>query len=188
MGRGLAEVRDATIDDAEALVTIWKDFTEPTKGADCEMTPGEVRRALLRLQADETERLVVAAVDREPVGVAHLRRAPLSPIHEEAAIHVTYLHVLSGYRRRGLGKQMLAEAADWADEMGSKNIIASVAANARDSNRFLARLGLPQVAVVRAASVAALRSKLATQVSKPPATEVVAARRQMLRRRARSLV
>lgn len=187
VGRGLAVVRDATADDAEALVTIWKDFAEAPGGTNADMTSGEVRRALRRLEADDAERLVVAAVDEEPVGVAHLRCAPLSPIHEEAAIHVSYLHVLSGYRRRGLGQRMLEEAANWADETGSKNIIAAVAANARDSNRFLARLGLLQVAVVRAAPVSCLRTKLSTAANKPATTEVVAARRRMLRRRARTL-
>ena len=51
-------------------------------------------------------------------------------------------------------------AADWAEELGSPHIVASVAANARESNRFLARLGMSQVAVVRATTVTALKGKL----------------------------
>ena len=120
----------------------------------------ETERAVIRLETDSSERLLVAVLDGAPVGVAHLRRAPISPIHEEDAVHVGYLHVLSGSPSPGVGKMLLEAAADWADEKDSKHIVASVAATARDSNRFLARLGLGQVAVVRASTVTSLRCKL----------------------------
>jgi GNAT superfamily N-acetyltransferase len=176
-------VGDAIPEDADALCDIWADFTSELerrpRGSSC---PEEVRRALHRLAAEPSERLVVAVVDDVPVGVAHLRRSSLSPIHDEDAVHVGYLHVLSGHRRRGIGRSLLETAADWAEEKDSKHIVASVAANARDANRFLARLGLGQVAVVRASSVASLRTKLCVPVPvKPVATNVVAARRLMRR-------
>ena len=117
-------------------------------------------------------------------GVAHVRRAPLSPLHDDDAVHVGYLHVLSGFRRRGIGKMLLEAAADWADEKDSKHIVASVAATARDSNRFLARLGLGQVAVVRASTVTSLRCKLSRAATpKTVMTNVIAARRLMRRSR-----
>ncbi len=117
--------------------------------------------------------------DERPVGVAHLRRAPVSPIHDEDAVHVGYLHVLSKFRRRGLGKQLMEAAAEWAEEVGSKHIVASVAATSRDSNRFLARLGMSQVAVVRATTVCALRGKLRPPIGQTTAPSVVTARRLM---------
>ena len=73
----------------------------------------------MRLETEPAERLLVAVIDGEPVGVAHLRRAPISPIHEDDAVHVGYLHVLSDHRRRGAGKALLEAAADWADEKDS---------------------------------------------------------------------
>jgi GNAT superfamily N-acetyltransferase len=187
MPRAAALVRDAVPDDAEALLGIWSDFTAGDELGRSE-TPSvdDVRAAVARLAADPFERLVVTTVDDVPVGVAHLRRAPISPIHDEDAVHVGYLHVLSGHRRRGLGKQLLEAAADWADAKDTTNIVATVAANARDANRFLARLGLAQVAVVRATSVVALRGKLdaaGALLAKPATTNVVAARRLMRRRR-----
>lgn len=180
-------VRDAVPADAEALCAIWNDFTcEPdrrfrdTPPADC------VERAVHRLQTDPAERLLVALVDEMPVGVAHLRRASISPIHDEDAVHVSYLHVLSGHRRRGVGKSLLDTAAEWAEEKDTKHVVATVAANARDSNRFLARLGLTQVAVLRATTVSALRMRLGTPISvKPVATNVVVTRRLMRRYRHR---
>jgi GNAT superfamily N-acetyltransferase len=99
------------------------------------------------------------------------------------------MHVLNGYRRRGVGRSLLEAAADWADEKDSQHIVAAVAASSRDANRFLARLGLAQVALVRATTVAGLRSKLDPASAKSTAhavTNVVAARR-MMRRRSRTV-
>jgi hypothetical protein len=78
----------------------------------------------------------------------------------------------------------MGAAADWADEKDSPHIVAAVAASARDSNRFLARLGMGQAAVVRASTVAGLRARLSTAPAKAGASNVVVARR--LRRRARA--
>ncbi|MDX6296258.1 MAG: hypothetical protein QOI51_115 [Nocardioidaceae bacterium] len=178
MTRAHPTVRDAVPDDAEALLSIWTDFTtdpprQPRPLADVD----EVRRAVIKIGEDPTQRLVVALTEDQPVGVAHLRKAPVSPIHGEDAVHVGYLHVLSKFRRRGLGKQMMETAAEWAEETGSLHIVASVAATARESNRFLARLGMSQVAVVRATTVGALRGRLRVAIGQTVAPNVVSARR-----------
>jgi GNAT superfamily N-acetyltransferase len=180
MTRAPVTVRDVEVDDAEALQAIWEDFAvEPNRATRVQTSLEQIRRAIGRLHAEPAERLLLAVVDNTPVGVAHLRRGPLSPIHEEDAVHVGYLHVLSGHRRRGVGRHLLDAAATWAEEKETTHIVASVAATARDANRFLARLGLSQVAVVRAASVAQLRSKLTMSGAKTPASNVVAVRRLM---------
>lgn len=185
MARAHPYVRDAVPDDAEALYSIWTDFTadfprRPRRPA----TLAEVRRAVSRIDADSQQRLVVVIAEGEPVGVAHLRVAPVSPLHGEDAVHVGYLHVLSRFRHRGLGNQLIETAADWADDRGAKHVVASVAATARDSNRFLARLGMAQVAVVRASTVAALRTKL-HPLSRPPVPAHVVTARRMTRLSAR---
>ncbi len=180
MSRSPVVVRDVDVDDAEALQAIWVDFaTEPSRPSRPNASLDQIRRAIERLVTEPSERLLVAVSDDTPVGVAHLRRAPLSPIHDEAAVHVGYLHVLSGHRRRGVGKLLLDSAVAWAEEKDSSHIVASVAANARDANRFLARLGLSQVAVVRASTVAQLRNKLTAVGAKSQTSNVVAVRRLM---------
>ncbi len=178
MARDHSFVRDAVPDDAEALYSIWTDFTtDPPRRPRLPTGLDEVRHAVRKIEGDAHQRLVVAVTENEPVGVAHLRLAPVSPIHGEEAVHVGYLHVLTRFRRRGLGKQLMETAADWADERGTKHVVASVAATSRDSNRFLARLGMAQVAVVRATSVSALRSKLRPLVRQPVPSHVVTERR-----------
>ncbi len=184
MGRGSVVVRDAVISDAAALVGIWQDISATTDRSNRKAaTADDARRAIARLDTDPAERLLVAILDSVVVGVAHLRRAPISPIHEEDAVHVGNLHVLHDQRRRGVGTSLMAAAADWAEEKDSKHIVASVAASARDSNRFLTRLGMAQAAVVRASTVAALRARLTTAPTKSISTNVVAARRLMRRSR-----
>jgi GNAT superfamily N-acetyltransferase len=190
MTRGLVHVRDATSADAPALQSIWLDFAgEYERNHRDQASLDQIVRSVLRFETDPSERLLVATVDGSAVGVAHLRRAAVSPLHDDDAVHVGYLHVLSDYRRRGIGRQLLEAAADWADEKDAKHVVASVAAAARDANRFLARLGLGQVAVVRASTVVALRSKLGHVGSAIPgrvvSSNIVATRRLMRRSRAR---
>ncbi len=184
MTRVRPTVRDAVPDDAEALLSIWTDFTsDPPRQPRPATDVDDVRRAVGRICDDPAQRLVVAVADDVPVGVAHLRQAPLSPIHGEDAVHVGYLHVHSRFRRRGLGQELVETAAEWAEELGSMHIVASVAANARDANRFLTRLGMAQVAVVRATTVCALKAKLrmtATTTRQTISPNVVRARRMRL--------
>jgi len=185
MARGSVVVRDAVLADASALVAIWDDFTNVRERFSvAAATVEETSRAIIRVETDSAERLLVATLDGIPVGVAHLRRAPISPIHDEDAVHVGNLHVLTDHRRRGVGTALMSAATEWAEEKDSPHIVAAVAASARDSNRFLARLGMGQAAVVRASTVAGLRSRLSTAPAKAVASHVVVARR--LRSRART--
>lgn len=178
MARAHSYVRDAVPTDAEALVSIWTDFTaDPPRRPRLPATLDEVRRAVHAIVLDSHQRLLVAVTEGTPVGVAHLRLAPVSPIHGEDAVHVGYLHVLTRCRRQGLGRQLMETAADWADEQGTHHVVASVAATARDANRFLARLGMAQVAVVRGTTVSALRAKLRPTVRQTVPSSVVTARR-----------
>jgi len=192
MARGSVVVRDAEAADAAALVHIWEQVAGSVRSSLAPTSAGDARRAILRLDTDPSERLLVAEVDDVPVGVVHLRRQPLSPIHDEDAVHVSSLHVLGDHRRRGVGSALLTAAVDWAEEKDTDHLVASVAASARDSNRFLARLGMGQVAVVRATTTAGLRARLvaltvkANGATTSPASNVVAVRRLMRRSRATS--
>ena len=178
MARAQSYVRDAVPDDADALLSIWTDFTsDPPRRPRLPASLDDVRGAVRVILQDSHQRLVVAVTDGMPVGVAHLRLAPISPIHGEDAVHVGYLHVLSRFRRQGIGKQLIGTAADWADEHGTHHVVASVAATARESNRFLARLGMGQVAVVRATTVSTLRGKLRPRARHSVPASVLTARR-----------
>lgn len=162
MSRNPVQVRDATPEDAEALLAIWADFSRRTYSDrfPVDLPETETAGSVARIAADPDERLVVGLVDDRVVGAALLQRAAMSPIHTESAIHISHLHVLGEARRNGVGRALIEAALSWAEEKDTSHILAAASVNSRDANRFMARLGLAQVAVVRGATVAAMRAKL----------------------------
>jgi hypothetical protein len=87
-------------------------------------------------------------------------------------------------------------AVTWAEETEIHYMLAAAHVASRDANRFMARLGLLQVAALRGAAICALRAKLPVE---PPAAarvgtrsargvgQVLAARRSMRRAQAKPL-
>jgi len=158
--RNPVHVRDAEPEDAAALIALWADFSKRTPDG-IEVSPeAETAAGLARMAAEPDERLLVGVLEDRVVGTMHLRRTSVSPIHSETAIHTSHLHVLEGCRRRGVGRALLEVAVTWAEEKATGHILAVSAMNSRDANRFMARLGLGQIAVLRGTTVPALRAKL----------------------------
>lgn len=170
MARCPVTVRDAQPEDVHALRELLAAVTirshEDPRLED-ELT------AIANLAADPEQRLVVAASDDDVVGVAHLVRATLSPLQTDTAVHVLHLNVREDMRRHGIGHALLEAAVTWAEEKDSSHVIVAATASSRDTNRFMARLGLGQAALMRVATVASLRSRLPVE---PPAAARVAAR------------
>ncbi|MGI8900744.1 MAG: GNAT family N-acetyltransferase [Nocardioides sp.] len=156
-------IRDATPDDVPAL----QDILTSVASRDVNQSgPRDVESAVARIAADPDQRLLVAVQDDDAVGAVLLVRAPLTPLHSDLALHVLHLHVREDARRRGVGRALMEATVSWAEEKDTMHILAAAAVGSRDSNRFLARLGLGQVALIRAATVTSLRSKLPLE---PPA-------------------
>lgn len=173
MSRNPVQVRDAGPEDAAALLEVWGDFRRT--GAERAYGSAEIEaaNALARIAADPDERLLVGIYEDKLVGATHLMRAGISPLHTETAIHVTHLHVLGGYRRHGVGKALMEAAVSWAEEKDTNHLIAAASVHSRDANRFMARLGLSQIAIVRGAAIPALRAKMPVE---PPAGAMVNSR------------
>lgn len=158
MFRSPVHVRDATPDDGRALVGVW---SPEDRSPDLESQAyQDAAAALARIAVDPDQRLLVGVLDGEVAGAVHLARSPLTPIHADSAVYVLHLHVLEDYRRHGVGHALLEATVSWAEEKDSSHVVAAVSASSRDANRFMARLGLAQVATIRGATVAALRAKL----------------------------
>jgi GNAT superfamily N-acetyltransferase len=174
MFRTSVTICDATPTDADSLVEVWGTPTErghaPDAGAHAAQ---EAAAAVARIAADPDERLVVARIEDRVVGAVHLKRAPLSPVHSDMAVYVMHLQVIDAFRRHGVGRALVEASVCWAEEKGTEHVIAAAAVASRDANRFMARLGLQQIAVVRGATVPALRAKLPLE---PPAAARVGAR------------
>ena len=163
MSRCALEIRDARPEDVADLLRLWAhDRRESDDG-----TPrpvDEATRAVAQIAADPDERMLVGYVDGRLVASVHLRRAPLSPLHTETAVHTSYLHVHPDHRRRGYARALLDAVLTWAEEKDVSHITAITTSTARDTNRFLARLGLGTAATIRIASTATMRRKLTPEV------------------------
>jgi GNAT superfamily N-acetyltransferase len=175
LSRNPVQVREATPDDAESLLEIWADFSRRTyiERFPVTETGAEAASSIARIAVDPDQRLLVAVLDGRVVGSVLLMRAPMSPIFAEQAIHITHLHVLDKYRRHGAGRALIEAAVCWAEEKDTGHVLAAASVTSRDANRFMARLGLTQMAVVRGATVGALRAKLPVE---PPAAARVGSR------------
>lgn len=181
MSRQPLIVRDARSEDVADLLEVWA-----RAGSGIEHAEGfetEAATALAQIAADPDERLLVAQVDGAVVAALSLRRAPLSPLHTENVVHTSYLLVLPQFRRHGCAHALLEAAVSWAEEKGVEHVTAITSSNSRDTNRFLARLGLAPIATIRGASTIALRDKL-SPVPARSVGRVLAQRRSMRRRSA----
>lgn len=184
MGRPTIVVRDACPDDLPAVLEMWAELREiggrleratPAATAD-----GALDR-LLAITMDPDSRALIATSGDEVAGMAVLTCAQYAPLFDQIAVHVHYLHVREGYRRRGVGKALLAAAASFAEEVGAEHVMTSVLPQLRETNRFYARLGFSPVVIRRSVPVSVLRRCLMAQ-GVPGAMDNVLVRRRTLRR------
>jgi GNAT superfamily N-acetyltransferase len=162
MSRCALAIREARPEDAAELLGLW------VHAGRAEQPPArpveEATRALAQLAADPDERMLVGELEGCLVAGVHLRRAPLSPLHTESVMHTSHLVVHPDHRRRGFARALLEAALAWAEEKDISHVTAITSSNARDTNRFLARLGLGTAWTVRIGSTATMRRKLTPEV------------------------
>jgi GNAT superfamily N-acetyltransferase len=178
-------VREATVDDTPALLAMWSELRD-MGGRIERLMPGPdaegLRERLAWVATDPSSRVLVAIVDdAEVAGMTLLTEAPYAPLFDQRAVHTHYLHVRDGFRRRGVGKALLAAAVAFAEEVGAEHVMTSVLPQMRETQRFYARLGFSPVVVRRSAPVSVLRRRLAPSGA-TSVTDNLLARRRSLRR------
>lgn len=196
MNRSPVTVREAAPQDASVLIDLLceVDVSAPRtasttavlvdSAADAEAAAvSEARAAVARTAADPDERLVVGVVDDVVVGVAHLRRSPVSPVRVQESVHVTALCVAAEHRGKGVATALVSVATAWAEDKDAPFVVMAMPARDREANRYVTRLGFSQVAIVRVAATEALRGRFAGMAAGSRDTGRMIAVRKTLRRR-----
>lgn len=187
MPRPTLAVRDAGPDDLPALMTMWDELRETGSRIERVIPSSDENGMLERLEQvrrDPSSRALVATVDGEVAGMTVLTASSYAPLFDQRAVHAHYLHVRESFRRRGVGRALLAAAVHFADESGAEHVTTSVPPSLRDTQRFYARLGFGPVVVRRSVPVAVLRRRLGGTASATIADHLVARRRTLRRVRA----
>lgn len=164
MTRSHITVRAAGESDLAELVVLWGELKRcgglsPRLAAltDDRRIEDRVRRLLVH----PSSRILLAFVVGQPAGMAMLTTVPLGALNETLCVQVEYTVVAESFRRRGVGRALMASAASYAEEIGAEQITVSVSPMSREANRFYAQLGLTPLSVRRVAPASALRRRIA---------------------------
>jgi N-acetylglutamate synthase-like GNAT family acetyltransferase len=131
-----ATIRGARLEDAEALAALIGQLGYPTSAE-------AVARRIARLRASDADRLVVAELDGEVVGLASLHES-LSVEYDQPAAKLSAIIVDERQRRRGIGEALVAELEAEARRRGCCLIFLTTAERRADAHAFYRRLGFEE--------------------------------------------
>lgn len=196
--RPAVTLRDAIVDDAPGLIALWSIcMTEQNQVYETfaqqllwrEPDLDEANEALAEHLAQGRHRIIVAVDEAEEiVGAVVAEFSALTPINRSRVLVITALQVAPEYRRRSLGQLLLSTIAAYAEEQGCEVMLACVPVQARESSRYLTKLGFNQLAVLRAVQTSRLRARLDDKVAHAKGTGRLLAVRRTLRRRQKAPV
>jgi GNAT superfamily N-acetyltransferase len=191
--RPVTVLRGAGCEDAAALITLWRECAETSReeGSDVlsstalwrEPPVAEAAAALDLNLANPDRRIIVALIEGDIVGAVMCDISTTTPVNLTRVLVVTELQVLPAFRRKGVATTLLRTAANYGEDFNCEVVATMTPAHARESNRFLTKLGFSQVSVVRATQASMLQSKLSTKATRSRDTGRKIAVRRTLRRR-----
>lgn len=157
MSRTPVTVRKAQPSDVASLRELWGDILRKG-GLDEQLA--DVSRVVASAEGCETQCVAVAEIDGEVAGAVYLEATTFTPLNLEPAVLAVSPHVFPRFRRKGVGSALMEAACRFAEQHGIAHIQTAAAAEARDANRFMARLSFAPQAMLRAATTSAVRSRL----------------------------
>ena len=172
MGRTPVTLRAAVAADAPDLHELWAGILR--RGALDEQL-ADVAGILADAEAREDRCVAIAEVDGVVAGAVYLEATTLTPLNLEPAVLAVSPHVLPQFRRRGVGSALMEAACRFAEKHGITHISTAAAAEARDANRFMARLSLAPQAMLRTATASSVRARLPQ--SRPASTAATSRQR-----------
>jgi N-acetylglutamate synthase-like GNAT family acetyltransferase len=129
-------IRNARPRDAGVLAQLLVQLGYPT-------STEAVSARMARLAASTADRLVVAELDNEVVGVASLHLS-LSVEHDEPAAKLSAIVVDERHRGRGVGEALVKALEAEARERGCALIFLTTAERRKDAHAFYRRLGFQE--------------------------------------------
>lgn len=188
------DLRRAVVADAPGLVALWRECAEASSEEGSEaLTPqalwqtpslDEATGALERNLSVPGRRIIVAEHDGEIVGATVCDVHTLTPISPTRTLVVSEIQVAPRFRRRSVAATLLSSVAAYGEEQDCEIVLAAVPSDAREPNRYLAKIGFGQIAVLRGMHAHRLRSRLSAKAASTPETGRLLAVRRSLRRRA----
>ena len=157
MSRTPVTVRVAEASDVAPLRELWGDILR--RGALDEQL-ADVAGIVSTARSREDRCVVVAEVDGEVAGAVYLEATTFTPLNLEPAVLAVSPHVFQQFRRKGVGSALMEAACRFAEQHGISHVQTAAAAEARDANRFMARLSFAPQATLRAATTSAVRARL----------------------------
>ena len=157
MSRTPVTVRAAGPSDVASLRELWSDILRKG-GLDEQLA--DVAQVVATATEREDQCVVVAEVDGEVAGAVYLEATTFTPLNREPAVLAVSPHVFSQFRRKGVGSALMESACRFAEQHGIAHIQTAAAAEARDANRFMARLSFAPQAMLRAATTSSVRARL----------------------------
>lgn len=156
------EVRDVELDHIELVAPLWDEAWR---------AGGRRRSGMpLGLSLDRMRRRVEAATHggfrflaawdgEEPVGLATVSLTDGGPMMDAPGVHIHMLHVAQDRRNHGVGTALLIEVVEWADQLGSDQVVVDVPPTSKDVQRWYAQWGFGPYLQRRVASTAAIRRR-----------------------------
>lgn len=169
MSRSPVYARSASATDVPVLRELWQDIL---RRGTLEEQLDDVSKVVAQSLTDERRTIIVAEHDGEVAGAVFLEATTLTPLNLEPSVLAVSPHVFPAFRRKGVGTTLIEAAVRFADQHGIGHVMTAANSDARDANRFMARLSFAPQATLRAAPTSAVRARLA---SRRPATFAAAA-------------
>ncbi|MFI5347317.1 MAG: GNAT family N-acetyltransferase [Elusimicrobiota bacterium] len=136
-------LRRARRADVPDLVALLRDDELGSGGesAEGEPLPDSYYAAFDAIDRDPAHELMIAEIDGRVAGSFQLTILPHLAGQGRPVAQIESVHVLSSFRRRGVGGKMMAWAVARAEEKGCRRVQLTSNKKRRDAHRFYERLG-----------------------------------------------
>ncbi|HWC35127.1 MAG TPA: GNAT family N-acetyltransferase [Mycobacteriales bacterium] len=184
MSRSQVLTRVATVDDIQVLLDLWDELRHVGGRGERVNNPVslvQVRDRLTQVLTNPSYRVVLACLEDVPAGMVVLQATRPDPFTDARVVNIAQLVVSNQARHKGIGRALVAAAADFATERRLDQVSISVYPSLRDASRFFARLGFAPAATRRVASVSVLRRRLGGESTAPALADALRRRGRLAR-------